>query len=255
MIALLALALRADPPSAVAEAVGKSRAERNYEFAFSSETRVGRGDALKRRGSGAWWKPAALVLDYESSGNEKVLVVRAGNLFSCGAHSPAYDAKHCGACGKPRRETPIPRVWTYTPLFRWSPPDVANLTGAGMGYQNPDRMLELLEGQAAKAKAERGGFRIVVEGGEAIKLAQDYSAKKVDVAREAELSAWIKIDPRGRIASVEVRAKLSIAEGEAEQSVKLEFLRYGEAVPPETLGRPAVALSPELKDALAEALK
>lgn len=243
MLALL-LALQAD----LADAIRRTRSEKSYEVAFTSRTAIGRGDPLDRKGSVLWWKSGVLIVDYEGSANERVKAVRAGTQFRCARHEAVFTSTPCETCGGPRLPTTLPRVWVHHPQG-WISADQAGKPGAASGFQNPDELLALIESQAGAAKPVKDGWTLALMGKPAVDVARKLAPGNDFSPEKAALKADLRV-AQGRIASLELSAELTTADGSASVTGSAQLRNFGELTPPAGLGK--VAFSPEIAAALAE---
>jgi hypothetical protein len=258
VLTTLLLALQADAPSAVADAILKTRAEKSYEVAFSGEGRLPNGDPIKRAGKGLRLAPGVLILDYEISGGKKVRAVRAGVLQACPAHGTSFKTGACDRCGAARTPSKAPRVWSYANAHgRWMTSDEASEAGAASGFQNPDDLLEVLSRFAANARPGKDGLGIDLKGDDAAKAAGALAPGHDWDPKEAMLSAVLKADLQGRLATVSITASLRGAAGPAKLAATLEVGKYGQAELPRRLGsdQEPVPFSLEVRAALEEELR
>lgn len=247
MAMLLLLALQAE----VLDALRQTRAEKSYETAFTSSERIGRGDALDRKGTVRWWKAGVIMVDSTGSAQEVVRAVRAGTQFKCAMHEASFNSTPCETCGLPRRPTTAPRTWVMH-LGRWATADEAGNTGATSGFQNPDEMLRLIEAHAQLAKPVKDGWEIALKGQDALNVANKLEPQRKLVAQNAALSVLLKLD-HGRVVALDVDASLVTAEGEGTFKASARLGAFGQVAVPAALG--VVPFPADVAAAIADQLK
>ncbi len=215
----LCLALLQAAPAA--DAILKTRAEPGYEVSFEAVVKVP-GAQFTRKGAGRRCGPGVLILEYEEVGGKQVRAVRAGN-----------------------------RSWVYAPIQdEWMAPDEAGEVGVTYGLQNPDEVLRLLGEEAALAVPKGAELEIQVNGARAVALARKLTPNQGFA--NADMTALLKRDAAGRVASIDLDVRVVGAGGPGDLRATIQVIRFGRVPVPAALG-PAgskVKISPAIRQAI-----
>jgi hypothetical protein len=237
VLTALLLALQADAPSAVADAirktlllaepgfhvlsaVSKTRAEKSYEVLFDAVGAAGAAP-LGKKGSALRCAPGVLLLDVDTARTKKTQAIRVGD-----------------------------QVWVYAPLFgEWLPPDEAGETGIAYGLTNPDELLRLIAQRAWNARFKGKDLEIALQGAPAVALANKLTNENWVNAR---VDVRLQRDAAGRLASIDLDVAAANAQGPVNLTAAFQLGRYGQVAVPAKMG--TIAFSKRIQTAIAAQL-
>lgn len=194
-LAVLALALQADPPvrpakpldpqdprSVVDHAIFNTRTQRSYETAYTARLSTAAGN-FDYKGRSVWVSPGVLYLHYTGSGRDEGRIVRAGDKDIWLHHSPSGE---------------------------WGTAEQFGNGGAGRGVHNPDEVLGMLAKHTETAKQLKPGILAVTFNGDALAAVMKGQIQGAINPKKSGAKIELEVDDALRIRKLSCDASIDV---------------------------------------------
>lgn len=235
-LAILALALQADPPvkpvgavdpanpkSVVDHAIFNTRVQASYETAFKVRLTISAG-TFDYRGRSVWVSPGVLYVHYTASGNDEKKIVRAGDKD----------------------------IWLHHSLSgEWVPAEDFGNDGAGRGVQNPDEVLGILARHTEAARQRKPGLLVLTFNGDALARIMNGQVQGGINPRNSSARVEVEVDDTLRVRRIACDASIGAVRGGgvSRYTSEVTVVAYNEATEIQFTDEKnrAIALRPDMK--------